>query len=63
MSPADDSYQKLLAENADLKIRLEEAEDTLRAIREGEVDALVISGPAGEQTLLSKAQIIPIAFS
>lgn len=32
----------------DLQRRLDEAEDTLRAIREGEVDALVIDGPQGE---------------
>lgn len=33
----------------ELEARLQEAEDTLRAIRSGEVDALVISGPEGEQ--------------
>lgn len=33
----------------DLEARLQEAEETLRAIRSGEVDALVISGPEGEQ--------------
>jgi len=33
---------------AELERRLEEAEETLRAIREGEVDALVIDGPEGE---------------
>src|SRR5690349_2552512 len=32
----------------ELQRRLEEAEDTLRAIREGEVDALVIDSPNGE---------------
>lgn len=32
----------------DLRQRLEEAEETLRAIRSGEVDALVIDGPQGE---------------
>src|SRR5215203_1992960 len=32
----------------DLQCRLDEAEDTLRAIRQGEVDALVIHGPKGE---------------
>jgi len=31
-----------------LQRRLDEAEDTLRAIRQGEVDALVIDGPKGE---------------
>ena len=30
-------------------MRLEEAEETLRAIRKGEVDALVVSGPQGDQ--------------
>src|SRR4051794_19293048 len=32
----------------ELRRRLEEAEDTLRAIRNGEVDALVIDAPQGE---------------
>ena len=32
----------------ELRRRLEDAEETLRAIREGEVDALVVDGPAGE---------------
>ena len=40
--------EQLLAENEDLRRRLEEAEETLRAIHEGEVDALVISKPEGE---------------
>ncbi|HEU4510678.1 MAG TPA: ATP-binding protein [Pyrinomonadaceae bacterium] len=35
-------------ETAELQQRLYEAEETLRAIREGEVDALVIDGPKGE---------------
>jgi PAS domain S-box-containing protein len=39
----------LLAENSALRIRLEEAEETLRAIRHGEVDALVVNGPIGTQ--------------
>src|SRR5277367_2981394 len=33
----------------ELRRRLQEAEETLNAIREGEVDALVVSGPAGEK--------------
>ncbi len=33
----------------ELRARLEEAEETLRAIRSGEVDALVVSGPQGNQ--------------
>ncbi|MEN3326955.1 MAG: two-component system, chemotaxis family, CheB/CheR fusion protein [Acidobacteriota bacterium] len=35
-------------EISELQRRLDEAEDTLRAIRQGEVDALVIDGPKGE---------------
>jgi PAS domain S-box-containing protein len=34
-----------------LRARLDEAEETLEAIRRGEVDALVVSGRGGEQTL------------
>jgi signal transduction histidine kinase len=34
-----------------LRARLHEAEATLEAIRTGEVDALVVSGPGGERTL------------
>ena len=40
---------KDLLQVEDLRMRLEEAEETLRAIREGEVDALVVSGPQGDQ--------------
>jgi PAS domain S-box-containing protein len=40
--------EQLLAENEDLRRRLEEAEETLRAIHEGSVDALVLSKPEGE---------------
>jgi len=36
-------------DNEALRSRLEEAEETLRAIRQGEVDALVVQGPDGEQ--------------
>jgi len=39
----------LQAENQELRRRLEEAEDTLRAIREGEVDAVVVTGSRGTQ--------------
>lgn len=37
------------ADFEELRWRLEEAEETLRAIRSGEVDALVVEGPDGEQ--------------
>jgi len=39
----------LLAEIEDLRNRLEEGEETLRAIRRGEVDGLVVSGPEGDR--------------
>src|SRR6266576_6572793 len=34
---------------AELEHRLAEAEETLEAIRQGDVDAVVINGPTGEQ--------------
>ena len=43
------SHEELLAEIEELRFRLEEAEETLRAIGSGEVDAFVVSGPDGEQ--------------
>ncbi|WP_139559057.1 PAS domain S-box protein [Methylotetracoccus oryzae] len=39
----------LLAENEALRARLDEAEQTLQAIRNGDVDALVVAGPNGDQ--------------
>lgn len=59
-----DSEQWLIAKNidteaeiADLRAKLDEAEETLRAIRSGEVEALVIEGADGRQiyTLESSA--------
>jgi PAS domain S-box-containing protein len=41
-------------ELAELSARLEEAEEVLRAIRAGEVDALVVSGPHGDQVYTLK---------
>ncbi len=46
--------QELLDENADLRSRLEEAEETLQAIRRGEVDALLVSGPEGDRVFTLK---------
>ncbi len=37
------------AQIEELQRRLEEAEETLRAIREGQVDALVVAGTQGDQ--------------
>jgi PAS domain S-box-containing protein len=41
--------KQLLAENAELRVRLNEAEQTLDAISHGEVDGIVVSGPRGKQ--------------
>jgi len=41
--------KELMLEVEELRSRLEEAEETLRAIRNGEVDGLVVSTPEGEQ--------------
>ncbi len=48
-SPPPVTIRTLRAENADLRARLAEAEDTLRAIRAGDVDALVVEGDNGPQ--------------
>ena len=47
MNPASSSEKDLLI--ADLRLRLAEAEETLRAIRENEVDALVMRGHVAEE--------------
>ncbi len=44
---------------ADLKSRLAEAEDTLRALRSGEVDALVVDGKSGAQVFTLKSAAEP----
>jgi PAS domain S-box-containing protein len=43
------SKAELLAQNRDLQARLQTAEETLVAIRSGEIDALVVTGPRGVQ--------------
>jgi PAS domain-containing protein len=45
-------YQKLLDENKDLQIRLAQAESTLAAIRNGQVDTLFVS-EAGDVQIYS----------
>lgn len=44
--------ETLRAENAELRARLEEAEETLRAIRAGEVDALMVDTSAGPKLFI-----------
>jgi PAS domain S-box-containing protein len=43
------TIKQLIAENAELHTRLAEVEETLAAIRSGEVDAIMVSGTKGEQ--------------
>lgn len=42
MAPDKQSYQELISEITNLKLQLEEANDTIEAIRTGQVDALVV---------------------
>ena len=49
MSTPEKKIEELLAENQRLRLRLGEAEETLEAIRSGDVDAVVIAGPHGDQ--------------
>jgi len=52
--PQKQKQENLLAKVEHLESRLEEAEETLRAIRNGEVDALAIETPAGPQIFTLK---------
>jgi PAS domain S-box-containing protein len=49
----------LRAENEELRARLAEARETLRAIQEGEVDALVVNTPAGPTVFSLKTADLP----
>lgn len=51
--------KSLADENRRLRARLDEVEETLRAIRSGEVDALVVSRPEGEQVYTLKGALEP----
>ena len=53
------TLNQLLKENEKLRIKLQEAEDTLQAIHEGAVDAIVVKGRKGEKifTLTGEEQI------
>jgi PAS domain-containing protein len=54
MKKKDKSHEELKLEVEKLRAQLAEAEETLRAIRSGEVDALVVSGEKGEQVFTLK---------
>ena len=45
MAPDTTAQQRIV----ELSARLEEAEETLRAVRAGEIDAFIVQGPRGEQ--------------
>lgn len=49
MNPAAQANERLRDEIADLRARLVEADETLSAIRTGEVDAVLVRGPQGDQ--------------
>ena len=49
MNKSDRTRQKLLDELQELTSRMMEAEETLRAIRGGEVDSLVVSTAEGDR--------------
>jgi PAS domain S-box-containing protein len=54
MKENEAQIERLSQENETLRLRLQEAEDTLSAIQRGEVDALVVDGPNGEQVFSLK---------
>jgi PAS domain S-box-containing protein len=49
-----ETQEDLSARLHDLRARLDEAEETLRALRSGEVDAIVAAGPEGERVYTLK---------
>ena len=53
--PAVNILNELYAEIAELKMQLEEAHDTIEAIRTGQVDALVVQGEDGHQLYTLKS--------
>ncbi|MBV5330151.1 MAG: PAS domain S-box protein, partial [Chlorobium sp.] len=53
------TQEELLSEIERLRLRLEDAEETLRAIGSGEVDALIVSGADGEQIFTLKGAEYP----
>ncbi|MDW7772413.1 MAG: PAS domain S-box protein [Desulfobulbaceae bacterium] len=57
--PPEKNKRDLLAEIEALQARVEEAEETLRAIRNGEVDALVVATPEGDRVFSLKGAETP----
>jgi two-component system, OmpR family, phosphate regulon sensor histidine kinase PhoR len=54
MNLAAHTYEQLTDEVADLRARLNDANETLRAIRTGEVDAVLVQGSQGDQLFTLK---------
>ncbi len=54
MSPAVPTREQLIDEVADLRARLADASEVLGAIRSGDVDAVVVQGPRGDQLFTLK---------
>jgi PAS domain S-box-containing protein len=54
MSPQSHPNKQLTDQIADLRARLDEANETLRAIRIGEADAVLVHGPRGDQLFTLK---------
>jgi PAS domain S-box-containing protein len=54
MNSATQTQEQLTGEVADLRARLAEAGDVLRAIRTGDVDAVLVQGPQGDQLFTLK---------
>ena len=52
--PASRTQKQLVVENEELRARVAEAEEILRAIRTGEVDAILVSGADGDQIFTLK---------
>ena len=49
-----ETYEILLAENERLQHQLNEATDTIEAIRTGQVDAIIVKGRAGHESYTLK---------
>lgn len=49
MKSAKITYEQLLSENTELRLQLEEANDTIEAIRTGQVDALIVNNGDNHQ--------------
>jgi two-component system phosphate regulon sensor histidine kinase PhoR len=49
MELAKYTYEELLQQNEELRIQLEESNDTIDAIRSGQIDALIVKGADGHQ--------------